>query len=183
MQEKLTQFWCGTLKAWRDFSLMELKIMLILKEFIKTQIPQDKNCITCVVILHHSCSAGRFWRSCHLGCDDVWSEKNSSVYRLSQSSESQSNSSKEIRIKQQAANSSGSFAFHQLFAWLLLQPWRWRQYVPRDHHYTSTALDGITFQKTLLFIASLRESSNITKFHLSSSDKSVKMCGVLIGGN
>jgi hypothetical protein len=41
----------------------------------------------------------------------------------------------------------------QMLAWLTLQPWRWRQYIPLKHHWRCTELHGITFQKiVVLFV-------------------------------
>jgi hypothetical protein len=62
-----------------------------------------------------------------------------------------------------------------LLGWLILQPWKWRQYVPSKLWWTSTRLYDVTSQKIVLFsnrnISSecLFCSLNISMSHLMPS--------------
>jgi hypothetical protein len=53
------------------------------------------------------------------------------------------------------------------FAWLILWPWWWRQYVPQKHKLTFNRLHGIISQKILLFIATAVRNSNPTHLDLA----------------
>jgi hypothetical protein len=44
------------------------------------------------------------------------------------------------------------------------QLWRWRQYFPPKRRWTSTGLNALTPQKTVLFIVTAVRTSNPTKF-------------------
>jgi hypothetical protein len=54
-----------------------------------------------------------------------------------------------------------------LLTGLILRTWRWKQYVPPEHRYTSIRLHGVTSQNTVLFIVSTTGISNSIRMMFS----------------